>query len=140
MWGPPQAPAGPSATPEQLAQAGRLSRLALISAVSAPLVTLLDLPYTALLGLGLGILAIVLGVRARRAAVVAGRSEAAGVVAIVFGSIGAAFITVVVACYLVFWTEIRTYDDCMAGANTKQAESLCSDTLIEDARRRIGLD
>jgi len=121
-------------------RATRLSRFALMSAVAAPLVALLDLPYTTLLGLGFGIFAIVLGVRARRAATIVGRSEAAGVVAIVLGSVGTAFIAVVIGCYLVFWGEVRTYEDCMAGANTKQAESACSERLIEDARARVGLD
>jgi len=141
--GPPRGPQPgppPSATPEQLALAGRLSRLALLSAVTAPLVTLLSLPYTAVLGLGFGILAIVLGARARRAAVMARRSEAGGVVAVVLGSVGTAFIAVVIACYLVFWGEVRTYEDCMSGANTKQAESACSEGLIDDARQRVGLD
>lgn len=138
-WRPQPAPS-PPATTEQVALAGRLARLALMSAVAAPLVTLLDLPYTAVIGLGLSVLAIVLGVRARRAAAAARRSEAGGVVAVVLGSIGTAFIAVVVAFYLVLWGEFRMYENCMSGANTKQAESACSERLIDDARRRVGLD
>lgn len=139
LWDPRPAPP-PPASPEQLAIASRLSRLALLCAVTAPILALLRLPYTAVLGLGLGVLAIVLGVRARRAAVVARKSEAGGVVAVVLGSVSTAFITVVVACYLVFWGEITAYQDCMSGANTLQARTACSERLIEDARRRIGLD
>ncbi len=110
-----------------------------MSAVAAPLVTLLSLPYTAVVGLGLGILAIVLGVRARRAAVAAQRSEAGGVVAVVLASVAVAFIGVVIACYIVFWGEVTSYRDCMGGANTVQAKTACSDQLIEDARRRFGV-
>lgn len=97
------------------------------------------LPYSGLVGLGLGVLAIVLGVRARRAAVVAQRSESTGVVAIVLGSVGTAFVAAVLASYLVFWSEINVYNDCRSGANTQQAESACSEQLLEHARRRIGL-
>ena len=135
-WGQPQRPA---ATPSQVAQAGRLSRLAFASSAAAPLVTLVALPYSGVVGLGLGILAIVLGVRARRAAVVAQRSESTGVVAIVLGSVGTTFVAVVLASYLVFLDEITTYNDCNSGANTKQAEAACSERLLEDARRRLGL-
>ena len=137
---PPPYPARPVGTPEQIAHARRLARLALVTAVTAPLVSLLQLPYTTVLGLGFGLLAIVLGVRARRAAVVAHHSEAGGVVAIVLGSVGLAFIGVVIATYIVFWGEVTSYQDCMSGANTKQAERSCSDQLVDDARRRIGLD
>ena len=56
------------------------------------------------------------------------------------GSIGAAFIGVVIACFVVFWGEIQDYQDCREGANTMQAKSVCSEQLIEDVRRRVGLD
>jgi hypothetical protein len=143
LWrqpGPPPGPPPPRGTPEQNAQAVRLARYALLCALAAPLVSIASLPYTAVVGLGLGVLAIVLGVRARRAAVVARRSEAGGVVAVVLGSVGVAFITVVIASYAIFWGEISTYRDCMSGANTIQAKSACSDQLIDDARRRVGID
>jgi len=100
---------------------------------------LVALPYSGVVGLGLGILTIVLGVRARRAAVIAQRSESTGVVAIVLGSVGTAFVAVVLASYLVFLDEITTYNDCNSGANTQQAEAACSERLLEDARRRLGL-
>ena len=61
-------------------------------------------------------------------------------VGIVLGSLAAAFIGVVIACYIVFWGEIGAYRDCREGANTVQAKSVCSEQLIEDVRRRVGLD
>jgi hypothetical protein len=126
------------ATAEQIALARRLTRFALLSAVAAPLVTMLALPLSAIPGAAFGIGAIVLGIRERRASSRAGRTEAGGIVAIVLGSMGIALVSVIGAFYAVFWDQLSNYQDCLGGANTIAAENDCREQLESEVMRRLG--
>lgn len=77
------------------------------------------------LGLLLDVAAIVIGARALRRA---GRqqSRAPGAIpGIVFGSIGAFLVAIVLTLLAFFWQEVRTYQECMSGANTIRSQETC---------------
>lgn len=130
-WAPPGGPRVPEPTPEQVRAAGRLGRIALVTAVLAPFVALVQVPLSLVAGLALALVAIVVGIRARRAAAAAQRGEAVGVVAVVVGSIGLALVCVLGGFFLVFWDQVSDYQDCQSGANTRVAEQACYEKLSD---------
>lgn len=127
---------GLPASPEDVARARRLGRLAVYNAVVGVIFSLLFFPV----GLVFDVIAIVLGIRARRAAVVAGRSEASGVLAVVLGGVGLSMALVLGALLAAFWTEIGDYRSCARGANTHAASADCQAALQDDLLRRLGLN
>lgn len=140
-WGQPLAgPApvvpAPSADPADIARATRLGRLAVFNAVVGLFFSFTFFP----IGIIFDVLAIVLGIKARRAAVLVRAGEGAGVLAVVLGSVGVALATVLATVLAVFWSEIQTYWDCTSGANTNTARTECNATLEADLLRRLGLE
>lgn len=140
IWGQPSRshpPGGvpPPVDPIDVARAVRFGRLAVFNAVVGLFFSFVFFP----IGIIFDVVAIVLGIKARRAAVLAGRGEGAGVFAVVVGSIGVALATVLATVLAVFWTEMQTYWDCTSGANTNTAQSQCNEVLEEDILRRLGL-
>lgn len=101
------------------------------------LVVVIPLPV---LGIFLVILGLVLGVRAHRRARRAGVAAPGAVPAIVIGSIGAVVALVLGVLGVIFWDQLRTYSECMAGAVTNTARSDCREALEAGVRQRIGVD
>jgi hypothetical protein len=116
-----------------------MNRLALFNACAAILVTLLLFPLGAIPGIAFSVAGLILGIRARRAAVAARSSEAAGVVSVVVGSIGLAMTLVIGAFWVLLWNELSTYQDCTRGANTLTAEHACQQQLEDSVRDRFGI-
>ncbi len=141
VWGQPgsgPAPVGSAAPvdPVDVARATRLGRLAVFNALVGLFFSFTFFP----IGLIFDVLAIVLGIKARRAAVLVRRGEGAGVLAVVLGSVGVALATVLAMALAVFWSEVQTYWDCTSGANTNTARTECNSMLEADLLRRLGLD
>lgn len=125
----------PPARPEDVASARRLGRLGIYTAVMGVVCSLVFFPV----GFVIDIVAIVLGIRARRRAVAAGISEGSGVVSVVLGAVGLSLAIVLAAVVAVFWTEIRDYRSCASGANTHAASADCEAALRDDLMRRVGV-
>lgn len=141
VWGQPAsgpAPVGsaPPPDPVDVARATRLGRLAVFNAVVGLFFSFTFFP----IGIIFDVLAIVLGIKARRAAVLVGRGEGAGVLAVVLGSVGVALAAVLATVLAVFWSEIQTYWNCTSGANTNTARTECNASLETDLLRRLGLE
>jgi len=132
---PPRPEAAASTSPELVARSRRLGQLAVYTAVIGVILSLMFFPV----GLAVDVLAIVLGIRARRAAAVAKRGEGAGVLSIVLGGVGLSIAIVLGAILAFFWTEISNYRECAGGANTHVASADCQETLRDDLLRRTGL-
>ncbi len=106
-------------------RAGLVAGMAIIMAIAVPPV-----------GIVLGLLAVTMAVRAARApgsgqGLMAGAAGLAGTAAVLVGIA----LSVVLA---LFWTELRTYYDCSAGANTRQAEQRCDTELSDVLDERLG--
>jgi ABC-type amino acid transport system permease subunit len=77
-----------------------------------------------------GVLAIWLGVRARRRAQRSGTARPRGATGgIVLGGFGLAFSMLWLLVLAVFWPQLSTYYNCMSGANTVAAQQACHTQL-----------
>ena len=96
--------------------------------------------YVVAMTLAFGALAIWLGVtaakRARRGAMARPRGARSG---IVFGALGLALSVVIAVAFAVFWTQLRTYSSCLAGANTVVAQQACQNEFSTAVSVRISL-
>jgi hypothetical protein len=90
-------------------------------------------------GLLLGVPALVIGIRARKAAR-AGLTTAPGAVpGIVFGSIGLVLALMVLAVTIFIWPEQSSYAKCTDKANTQQDEKACKDTFISALEKKFNM-
>ncbi len=86
--------------------------------------------YVAVLTLLFAITAIWLGVAVNRRARRSGTARPRGAVSgIVLGGFGLAFSAMWLLVLAVFWPQLNTYDNCMAGANTVAAQQACHTQL-----------
>ena len=86
--------------------------------------------YVAVLTLLFAITAIWLGTGANRAARRSRTARPRGAVSgIVLGTLGFAFSAMWLLVLAVFWPQLNTYYDCMAGANTVAAQQACHTQL-----------
>lgn len=126
---PTSPPEGPDQPPPDSVGARRTAiRLAVVSiaAVGAAF-------FAPPVGVVLGIVAIVLGLRTKH--VVPTRPR---VLALVSGSMALVVGVVITSAALVFRAEITQYSRCIQGANTVQAQQNCQDELNESLSSRIG--
>lgn len=124
---------GPPVVPVQ--QVARRSRLALILGLGSLPVTVVFFPA----GIALSVAALILGIRARRAATAAGVPKRPATVAVVTGSIALALGILLTAVVITFWSELRAYETCISGANTHQSTSECNKQLSESLDHRFGI-
>lgn len=110
-------------------------RIALLLGLSGAVLSVLFFP----LGLVLDIAAIAVGTRALRRARGRGTTARGAVPGVVFGSIGAVLVVVVVTLLALFWQEVRTYQECMSGANTIRSEEKCTAEFEHALRERFGI-
>jgi hypothetical protein len=136
---PPERPHVPP-NPALEAHARRSGRHAIVYAVVGFVLPFFLLPlgiFYLVIALAVDVGAIVLAVRARRAAAAVDRAPAASIVATVMASLGIAFVVAAGAVTAVFWDEISTYRECSAGANTHAAKTACEEGLSDDVLRRL---
>jgi hypothetical protein len=82
--------------------------------------------FVAALTLAFAVLAIWLGVSASRRARRSGTARPRGAVSgTVLGGFGLAFSALWLLVLVVFWPQLNTYYNCMAGANTVAAQQIC---------------
>jgi hypothetical protein len=92
------------------------------------------------LGLAFGILSIRAAVRARRRAAADGIVAPGAGAGLATGIAATIASTIVMIVAVLFFSELRDYQDCMAGANTNTAEDDCRDQLNTAIERRLGID
>jgi hypothetical protein len=126
----------PPRPPETAGPVDRGGRRALWLAVAGVLAAL-PLPPLAIV---LGIAAVVVAVRTNRRAAITG-ARAPGVLA---GAIVGSLVTVVAVgftlVYVLFWSELRDYQQCVAGAGTNVARQSCQSTFEDKVVERIGVE
>jgi multisubunit Na+/H+ antiporter MnhB subunit len=86
--------------------------------------------FVAALTLAFAVVAIWLGVSASRRARRSGTARPRGAVSgTVLGGFGLAFSALWLLVLAVFWPQLNTYYNCMAGANTVAAQQICHNQL-----------
>ncbi|WP_026402626.1 DUF4190 domain-containing protein [Actinomadura rifamycini] len=91
------------------------------------------------LGLVLGIAAIAVGVRSRRAARREHGSAPGAAAGIVLGSIGLVLASLSVALTAFLWTELSGYQSCVSTANTGIDRQTCQDEWFPRIEDKMGL-
>jgi multisubunit Na+/H+ antiporter MnhB subunit len=87
-----------------------------------------------------GVVAIWLGVRARRQAHRSGTARPRGATSgIVLGGFGLAFSMLWLLALAVFWPQLSTYYNCMSGANTVAAQQACHTQLTNSIGGEISV-
>lgn len=111
----------PFGSPDRGGKVDRGGRTSLMLGLPGAVLSVIFFP----LGLLFDVAAIVIGARAlRRAKRQHGKAPGA-IPGIVFGSIGAFLVAIVVTLLAFFWQEVRTYQECMSGANTIRSQETC---------------
>lgn len=124
---PPDPPPDPA---EQTPQARALAlRLAIIS-VAAVAAAFFAWPV----GAALGVVTVVLALRSKGSVPPRVRT-----IALVAGSIAIVVGVAITVVAWVFRTELIDYNQCVQGANTRQAEQNCQDALTDALTSRLGL-
>ncbi len=116
-------------------QVARRSRLALVLGLASLPVTVVFFPV----GIALSVAALILGIRARRAARRSGLPRRPATIGVVAGSISLALGVLVAVVVITFWSELRAYESCISGANTHQSTSECTKQLSDSLDRRFGI-
>jgi hypothetical protein len=103
----------------------------------AGLLTTLLLP----LAVALDLAAIVVGLRARRAARAAGEARPGNLAGVALGTVGLALCAALLALVVSLWTPFADWTDCVRSADSSSsAEHACKDRLRADVHDRIGHD
>ncbi|MGH3319930.1 MAG: DUF4190 domain-containing protein [Streptosporangiaceae bacterium] len=89
-------------------------------------------------GAALDVVAIVTGARALRRVGGSGGRAPGAVAGIVLGVIGLLLAAFLCAVLVVFWDGVNTYQQCMSGANTIQAQNACKQALRHALEQRLG--
>jgi hypothetical protein len=132
---PTESPPAPSSDPppdpvEQTAQVRAVAlRLAIVS-VAAVAAAFFAPPVGAVLG----VVTLVLALRSKGSAPPRIRT-----IAIVAGTIAVVVGVAITVLFLVFRTEFTDYQQCIQGANTRQAEQNCQDAVTDSLTSRLGL-
>lgn len=133
---------GPAGKPD------RGGRIALLLAVPGIVLSVFFFPVGLVLDAG----AVVIGVRALRRARRRRTQEtgapqptrqagAPGAIAgIVIGSTGLLVVAVVVTVFALFYQEVRSYQECMSGANTIRSQQKCLNQFENAIRERFGVN
>lgn len=124
---------------EEEVERGGVAAFMLAALGALSLVVLFPLRVSPLVALALAGSGIWLGVRARRRGRRESRRAPGAVGAIVAGVLTCALALVLGATLLVFENEVRAYQDCVTGANTRVARSDCDRQLQDAVQRRTGL-
>ena len=96
--------------------------------------------YVAVLTLLFALTAIWLGVAVNRRARRSGTARPRGAVSgIVLGGLGLAFSAMWLLVLAVFWPQLNTYYNCMAGANTVTAQQACHDQFTNSVGSEISI-
>lgn len=94
--------------------------------------------YVVAVALGTAIIAVVLAFMTMSAARRAGTRRPRGVLAgAVLGVIGVVFCGFALAGFLVFWTQLHQYADCMNAANTTATQTACQNQLDNSVSAQI---
>jgi di/tricarboxylate transporter len=94
--------------------------------------------YVIAVALGVAIIAVVLAFMTMSAARRAGTRRPRGVLAgAVLGVIGVVFSGFALAGFLLFWTQLHQYADCMNAANTTATQTACQNQLDNSVSRQI---
>ncbi|MBO2452109.1 DUF456 domain-containing protein [Actinomadura barringtoniae] len=134
-WRPPSRGDGPTPPRPDDAAVARLGRRSLWLGLGATVISLFFFPA----GLLLGIPALVIGIRARKAAK-AGLTAAPGAVpGIVFGTIGLVLALMVLAMTIFIWPEQSDYTKCTDKANTQQDEKACKDAFVRSLEKKFNM-
>ncbi|MGP4024786.1 hypothetical protein [Actinomadura sp. 3N407] len=91
------------------------------------------------LGLVLGVAALVVGIRARRAARRGGDPAPGAVPGIVLGSIGLVFSVLSVSLTMFLWSELSGYQNCLSTSNTGTDKQACRDEYYPKIEDKLGL-
>jgi hypothetical protein len=87
-----------------------------------------------------GVVAIWLGVRARRQALRSGTARPRGATSgIVLGWFGLAFSALWLLVLAVFWPQLNTYYNCMSSANTVAAQQVCHTQLSNSIGNELSI-
>ncbi|TDC74695.1 DUF4190 domain-containing protein [Actinomadura sp. 7K507] len=121
-------PAGPSKKQQGGWRALWLGGIALLTAI-----------FFYPLGLVLGIAALVVGIRARRAARGSENAAPGAVPGIVLGSVGLLFSVLSVAMTMFLWSELSGYQECLGTSNTATDEQMCQDRYYPQIEDKLGL-
>jgi len=89
-------------------------------------------------GLVLGVSALVLGILARRGVRRGGGRVPGARMGVVLGAVTVAFGVLVVVTAVVFWPQLREWQDCQAGANTHTSQTACREAFEERMYDRLG--
>lgn len=123
-----QPPAGPSKSRQNGWRALWLGGIALLTAV-----------FFYPLGLVLGVAALVVGIRARRAARAGDEAAPGAVPGIVLGSIGLVFSVLSVSLTVFLWSELSGYQNCLSTSNTSTDKQTCRDEYYPKIEDKLGL-
>jgi uncharacterized membrane protein YhaH (DUF805 family) len=93
--------------------------------------------FGALLGLALLTSGLVLGIQARREARRQATVAPGATPAIVIGAVSLFFGLIGLVGFIIFRTEIMTFEECSLGANTEVAKQACMDELVSSLQERI---
>ncbi|RJL23644.1 hypothetical protein [Bailinhaonella thermotolerans] len=110
-------------------------RRSLLLGVAGLVLTVVMLPV----GLALDVLALLIGLRARRRARRDGHRLATARWAIVLAVIGLVIGIPALATQAYMWNEVVAYNDCVTGANTIAAENACVDGLEKAFEKKFSL-
>ncbi len=119
---------------EQVRRLRGLGRWALVLGIAGLLASVAAFP----LGLALGIAAIVLGLRARRAGASNRMVVPGATPGLVLGAVATVFAGILTVTAVVFWDEVVEYQQCLSGANTQTARDGCQRHLENRIMDRVG--
>jgi hypothetical protein len=109
----------------------RQTRLLVFVAISAAIMAFAMPPMG--LAVGIGTL-VVLAVRRRRNTAVPRTAAIVATTAGVFAVLVGGFLSLVLA---MLGTEMAAFRECLAGANTREAQEVCQDEFADAVRRRV---
>jgi hypothetical protein len=112
--------------------AARGGRIALLIGIAGAGMTILLFPV----GLVLDVVAVFLGVRARRRGRKDGVRVPGALAAIILGASSATILLVVLT---LLGPQLVSYSDCLSGANTEIAKQNCRTALIQQLEQRFGI-
>ncbi|REE98243.1 hypothetical protein [Thermomonospora umbrina] len=133
----PEGPGAPPADPGTPKSDGRAGRRALWLGLIS--LVMMFVPFLSLFAAIPAVAAIVVGVKARRAARHAGRKAPGALPGLILGSIGMAFFIVGVGAQIYLLDETNRYGKCQSAANTLEEERQCKDRLAREIEKKFGL-
>jgi predicted tellurium resistance membrane protein TerC len=139
FFAPPPPPQLPPASPALQQRGWAALALSLLSLFAMTAIGNLQRGvYVVAVALAVAVAGLILAFTTMSAARRAGTRRPRGVLAgAVLGVIGCVLCGLVLAGFLIFWTQLHQYADCMSGANTTATQTICQNQLNNSLSNEI---